>query len=267
MMDGLVCDPERPAPDQLIEQLVPSEYRRPLHRSLLRYAALLLAVAALVATWRLTPLHAYLDLPRVVALGRRLRGAPAAPLWVLCTYVAGALLFFPITLMLTATVLVFGPGLGFVYGLGGALAGALVTYGAGRLLGHGRVRWLAGPRLARVRAQLQRRGLAATATARVLPLGNFTAINMVAGAVPIRLRDFVAGNVLGLLPGLVGLTVFADRLRDTLHDPHPTRLLLFAGVVALLVVLLAALRRGLARHARASGPSDDGVGAPARPEA
>jgi phosphatidylserine/phosphatidylglycerophosphate/cardiolipin synthase-like enzyme/uncharacterized membrane protein YdjX (TVP38/TMEM64 family) len=269
MMDGLVCDPERPAPDKLIEQLVPTEYRRPFHRSLLRYAALLVAVAGVAATWRFTPLHAYLDLARVVALGQRLRGSAAAPLLVLGAYVGGALLFFPITLMLASTALVFGPRLGFVYGLGGALAGALVTYGAGRLLGRSRARWLEGPRLARVRRHLQRRGLAAVVTARVLPVGNFTVINMVAGAVPIRLRDYVLGNILGLLPGLVGLTIFADRLRATLTSPRPGKLLLLVAVVAVLCALLGGLRRALARHARrhgpASAPAADGADAAAPP--
>jgi phospholipase D1/2 len=246
-LDGLVCDPEQPAPDRLLAELVPSEYRRPMHRSLLRYAVLLLALFGIAAAWRFTPVRQLLDVERVVALGRTLRGNPAAPLLALAAYVAGALVLFPITLLLTATALVFDPLAAFIYCLVGALAGALLTYGIGRLLGRWNVRWLSSPRLARIREQLQRRGLIAIVTARILPVGNFSIINMVAGALSIRLRDFVLGNVIGLLPGIIALTLFAHRLGSTLRNPKPRNLVALAAIVVAIVAVVGALRRWL-RH-------------------
>ena len=37
-LDGLVCDPERPGPDKLLETFVPEGLRRPVHRSLAGWA-------------------------------------------------------------------------------------------------------------------------------------------------------------------------------------------------------------------------------------
>jgi phosphatidylserine/phosphatidylglycerophosphate/cardiolipin synthase-like enzyme/uncharacterized membrane protein YdjX (TVP38/TMEM64 family) len=253
ILDGLVCDPEQPAPQQIIEDFVPTELRRPVHRSLLGWGVLLLALVALVALWRLTPLRGLLDLERMTALGRALRDQRAAPLLVLATYLGGALVLFPITLLLAATALVFDPLRGFVYGMSGALSGAALTYGIGRLLGRFRASWLSGPRLERVRRQLQRRGILAIITARLLPVGNFSIINMVAGALGIRFRDFMLGNLIGLLPGIIGLTLFADRLGSTLRNPHPRNILMLAAILGAILGLLAWLRRHLARAARRSG--------------
>jgi phosphatidylserine/phosphatidylglycerophosphate/cardiolipin synthase-like enzyme/uncharacterized membrane protein YdjX (TVP38/TMEM64 family) len=259
-MDGLVCDPEQPAPDKLLADLVPHEYRRPMHRSLMGYALALLALLAIAAVWRFTPLRQYLEIERAAALGRRLRGHPAAPLLVLAGYLTGALVLFPITLLLTATALVFPPLAAFTYSLFGALAGAVTTYGIGRLLGRRNLRWLRGPRLTRVRDQLQRRGLMAIVTARLLPVGNFSIINMVAGALAIRLRDFLLGNLLGLLPGILALTLFANRLRSTLRDPMPRNLLVLAALAVAILAALAGLRRRLRRRAappRGTAPGTD----------
>jgi phosphatidylserine/phosphatidylglycerophosphate/cardiolipin synthase-like enzyme/uncharacterized membrane protein YdjX (TVP38/TMEM64 family) len=250
VLDGLVCDPERPAPDRLIDELVPAELRPPLRRSLLGWGVAAAAVVALVAVWRFSPLRTLLDLERTTALGEALRGQPAAPLLVLGGYLAGALVLFPITLMLAATALVFDPAHAFVYCMGGALAGATVTYWIGRLIGRYRRRWLEGPRLSRVREQLQRRGMLAIVAARLLPVGNFSIINMLAGTLGIKFRDYMLGNLVGLLPGVLALTLLAQRLGTTLRNPQPRNVVLLVAVVAAIAAAFAWLRRRLARATR-----------------
>jgi len=251
-LDGLVCDPERPAPDLLLDRFVAAEHRRPMHRSLLGWAAALLTVFAIAAAWRFTPLRQLLDIDKVVALGKDLRGHPAAPLLVLGGYLVGAVVLFPITPLLVATALVFGPLPGIAYSMVGALSGALLTYGIGRLVGSRRIgaSWLAGPRTTRIREHLRRRGLVAVITARMLPVGNFSLINLIAGALPIRLRDFMIGNVIGLLPGVLGLALFTGQLGRTLRNPSPRDLLVLCGIVIAASALVGALRRRLARARR-----------------
>lgn len=250
LLDGLVCDPERPAPDLLIDDMVPTELRRPVHRSLLGWALGLAAVCALAAVWRLTPLRALLSLDRMVAIGHALSDHPAAPLLVVASYLVGGLALFPITLLLTATALVFDPVHALVYGMAAALASAATTYGIGRLLGRFRAGWLSGPRVSRVRRQLQRRGVLAIVVARLLPVGNFSLINMVAGALGIRFRDFMLGNLLGLFPGILGLTLFADRLGRVLRNPAPHEIATFAVLAAAVMAALQWLRRRLLRAAQ-----------------
>jgi phospholipase D1/2 len=168
---------------------------------------------ALAALWRFTPLGSLLDPHALAAAGARLRASPAAPVLVIAAYVVGALVLFPITPLLVATALIFEPGRGLALGLAGALASATLTYGLGRLVGRRRPRWLEGPRFTRLRARLQRRGVLTMAAVRLVPAGNFTLSNVAAGALGIPLRHYLLGNLLGMLPSLLAVTLLADHLR------------------------------------------------------
>src|SRR5262249_59364545 len=114
---------------------------------------------------------------------------PAAPFAVLGAYLGGTLFFFPITPLLGATALVFPAPIAFVYCLVGALSASVTTYGIGRLVGRFRPRWLERPRIKRLGQQLRRRGIVAVIAARMLPVGNFSLINITAGALGVRFRD------------------------------------------------------------------------------
>src|SRR4051794_25078930 len=102
----------------------------PLARSglALRVTLTLAVFLGIGALWRLGPLGRYLDAQHLAALGGALRARPDAGALVLGTYLVGALLFFPMTLLLTATALVFEPLRALAFGLGGAMAAAIMTY-------------------------------------------------------------------------------------------------------------------------------------------
>ena len=244
-LDGLVCDPERPGPDQLIETIVPAEMRHPVRRSLTGWAIVLAAVLAIVAAWRLTPLASLLDVQRMTELGRALRHHPEAPAIALAAYLVGGLVLFPITLLLAGTALVFPAGTAVGLCLVGTLAGAAETYGIGRLLGRYRPRALEHPRFVRLERQLRRRGFITIIAARMLPVGNFSLINMTAGALRIPFRDYMLGNALGVLPGILGLTFLAQRLGTTIRQPRPVNFVLLFALAFALFMAGAWLRRRL----------------------
>jgi phospholipase D1/2 len=249
-LDGLACDPEKPAPDELLAMLVPEGLRRPVRRSLVGWGLALAALLAVVAAWRLTPLRALLSVERVTALGRSISGHPAAPFAVFGAYLGGTLVFFPITPLLGATALLFPAPAAFFYCMTGALSAAILTYGVGRLIGRFRPRWLERPRLKRISRQLQRRGIVAVIAARMLPVGNFSLINMTAGALGVRFRDYLIGNLVGLLPGVLALTVFADRIGATVRHPRPNNLIVLALVAGAIGAALWWLKRRIARRPR-----------------
>ena len=249
LFDGLLCDPERPAPDLLVDTFVPTGLRTPVHRSLRGWVALVVTLLVLAAVWRFTPLRGLLHIDRITALGRRLAAHPAAPVWVLGGYLVGGLILFPITVLLGATALVFNPLPAIAYCLTGTLASAAATYWIGRLFGHFRAGWLRGPRLTRFEQQLRKRGMLAIVAARLLPVGNFSVINMAAGAFGVGFGDYMLGNLIGILPGTLALTLFADRLGSTLRHPRGTNLVTLAAVALGLVAVLSWIRRRLARHA------------------
>jgi uncharacterized membrane protein YdjX (TVP38/TMEM64 family) len=196
-------------PEDPTAQMAPGISR--LH-AILGVLAALVVILALVALWRLTPLRTLLDVLPLAVAGRRIAASPAAPALVVLVYVAGTFVLCPITPLLVATALVFDPWRALGLGLAGALASAALGYVIGRLVARHRPRWLESARVQPLRARLRRRGVLAMAAARLVPAGNFTLANIVAGALGIPLRDYLLGNVLGLLPGLLALTVLARQL-------------------------------------------------------
>lgn len=172
-----------------------------------------LVVVVLVAVWRFTPLATLLDRRTLVELGRALAASRAAPALVVAVYVAAGLVLFPVTPLLAATALVFEPWRALGFGLAGALSSAAVGYAVGRLLSRHRPRWVEAPRFAPLRARLRGHGIATMAASRLVPVGNFTLANVVAAAIGIPFRAFIVGNALGLLPGLLALTLLSSRLR------------------------------------------------------
>ena len=90
---------------------------------------------------------------------------------------------------------------------------------------------------------LRKRGLLAVVTFRLLPIAPFTLVNLAAGASGIRFVDFLVGTLIGMLPGLVLLSIMGDRIIRILAEPS-------AGDIAILVLCVAALI-GLAVAAQA----------------
>ena len=249
VLDGLVCDPERPiSPEKLIEVFVPAGSRRRARHSLLDYVVLLAIILAVAAAWRFTPLGELMVVARLVEVGRSVRDSPFSFLLVMAIYLVGGFLFFPITLLIAGTALLFDPVRGLVFALVGSLTSACATYGVGHLAGRPMIeRMLRTPRMRRFRDELRRRSFAAIFGARLVPVGSFSLINLLAGALGVRFRSYFLGNVLGILPGILGVTLFANRLENTLEDPDMANIaalaLIFAAIVGVLFLIRRALRK------------------------
>jgi uncharacterized membrane protein YdjX (TVP38/TMEM64 family) len=150
------------------------------------------------------------------------------------------LVAFPVTILIAATGAAIGPWLGLAYGTAGALASALVTYAIGAKFGAGALRGLLGARLDRIRERLARQGVIAIAAIRLVPVAPFTLVNLAAGAAEIRLRDYVAGTLLGLAPGLVMLSTLGYQIVDVLTKPTVIgSSILLGAIVAWIAVSLA----------------------------
>lgn len=242
--EGEVVDPERPVrPDQLVAEFVPREAQASVLRRLAPAIVLLAGLLALAAVWRWTSLGERVDLDALAAMVATLRDAPVAPVAVLGAYVVAGLLVVPVTAMVAATVIVFGPWLGLLYAAGGALLSAASTYMLGRALGRDTMRRLAGPRLNRLSRRLGRRGLIAVVAVRLIPIAPFTIVNMVAGATHIGMRDFLLGTLLGMAPGILATAFFVDRVAAAVRDPGAGTFAVLAGLLVLAVAAAGALRR------------------------
>jgi uncharacterized membrane protein YdjX (TVP38/TMEM64 family) len=243
-----VVDPEKPMdPEELVHEFVPPAARRPTVGRVWRVAAALITLAALAAVWRWTPLRDWVALEALVNMAHTLDESAFAPLVVLVAYVVGGLLVVPVTALIIATGIVFGPLFGSLYALAGALLSAAVTFWIGKRIGRHAVRRLAGARLNRITRRLAKKGTMAIAIVRLLPIAPFSVVNAVAGASQIGLREFMLGTALGMLPGIVATVVFVDRVAAAVTDPGLDTALMLVGFAALIVAAAMFVHKRLAR--------------------
>ena len=245
--DQDVLDPERPIdPDTIVADLVPHERARSSVRvRVIGVALVIVLLAGAAVAWRYTPLREWLAPGRLIEIGASLRDGELAPLIAILAFVGAGLVLFPVSILVGVTAIVFGPLLGTVYALIGATLSGAMTFAIGRHLSKDTVRALAGRRLNDLSRRLGERGLLAIIFARVVPVGPFSVVNIVAGASHIRWRDFLLGTVIGLLPGVTVASIFVDRVAAAIQEPGAGTFAMLAAVGALLVALLWTIARKL----------------------
>jgi len=248
--DSRILDPEEPVElDRMIDQFVPEDEGGNGRPALLLAALALFLICGLAVAWRWTPLGQWLDLDAMIQRLAAMGDSPAVPLWVLLIYSVGSLVMFPITPIIVGTALLFDPFTGFVYAILGCLLSSSLNYGVGRTLGRETVRRVAGERLNRLSKRLAKRGLVTVLVVRIVPVAPYSVVNMVAGASHIGFRDFVVGTGLGMMPGVLTLTVFSTTIRSVLLDPGPLEILVLSVVALALIAFMLWLQKRLSRHA------------------
>jgi uncharacterized membrane protein YdjX (TVP38/TMEM64 family) len=248
-LEQLVVDPERPmAADAFINGLLPAELQRHVPRSMVGLGVLLVPLFLLTLAWHTPSLRSLLVVERVIALLEAVRESAAPVSYVVLGFVVLGFGLCPVTLLIALCVLAFGPLHGSIYALTGSVVSASVYYWLGRVLGHAPLDYMRGPRMSKLRADLRRHGFRATTAARLFPLGNFTAINLLAGALYVPFGPFFAGNLVGLLPGVLGAAVCVRRLTLLVHEPSFRHALVLALCVVAWSLSLWILGRVLSDH-------------------
>jgi phospholipase D1/2 len=188
-----------------------------LRRDVKKLLILGAAVVAIGLAWWLTPLREWLTPERLLASADAARGSPVAVALVPGAFVALSFAFVPIVVLRATIVLVFGPLLGPLLAILGVALAALAGHAIGQLAGARALERLGGPRVEKVRARLSRAGVLSIAAVRMVPLAPNMVVNAVAGAARVPRRAFVAGTVLGLMPGLILLVTASAPLEAVLR--------------------------------------------------
>jgi phospholipase D1/2 len=194
--------------------------------------------AAITLAWKLTPLGEVLKPDRLAAV----RNYPAAPVLFVAVFVIGGLMFAPVVAMIVAVAVLFPPGIATAISFVGVMLSAALLYGVGYRFG-GRLSSAFGPAIPRVQAALAKRGIPAIAIIRNLPIAPFSIVNVAAGTIRVRFRDYMLGTAIGMLPGIAVLSFFGGQLRKLWEDPSPSRLLLVVGAWSAWMALSLVLQR------------------------
>ena len=226
----------------------PSANKR--QRPILVAVAILVFLFAAAAAWKWTPLADQIDIRKITGWVFSLRNNPARPLIILAGYVVGSLLLVPVTALILATALIFGPLLGSVYSFAGCFLGAAVTYPVGHFLGRDLVQQIIGSKWKRVEQKIGQAGIIAVATVRLLPVAPFTIVNVISGAFRVPLRDYVIGTLLGMAPGIVLINLFAHQFESAARNPGVGSYTLLIALVAVSILGTLWLRRKLGNESR-----------------
>nr|WP_281502906.1 VTT domain-containing protein [Ancylobacter crimeensis] len=218
--------------------------------AVLKAVVLLCAILIVSYVWQMSPLG---NTDQIMNAIDAISDRPWAPLAVVALFLVAECVIFPVTLLIFATIAVFGGWQGFLFALMGALASAAVSYGVGRRLGSRPLRRVIGPRINRIRRALGRSGIVTMASVRLVPLAPFTFVNLVAGAIGLRFIDFIAGTALGLMPGLIVMSALGNQISALFHDPSLGGILALAGFVLLWVGLGVGLQLLITRYRTVDG--------------
>jgi phospholipase D1/2 len=238
MAEANPFDPERPIrPERFLDDFLPeAPPRHRLSREMLRSLAGIALVLLVAALWAFTPLAQAVTPDSLLSEVEEVRGGLWTPLWVLGGFLGASMLLVPVNLLIAVIAATFGAFSGLLYAYVGALLSATLGFYLGRALGRDLVRRLAGRRLNRISRRLARSGIPAVAVLRLLPIAPFTMVNLVAGAMHLRYRDFLLGTALGMSPGIVAMTVLGAGIERVLQRDWSG----MAMFVLLLVGLAAA---------------------------
>jgi len=170
---------------------------------------------------------------------------------VVGVFVVAELAFFPLLVLIAACGLIFGPWMGGLYALAGALASAVLPFLIGRRLGRQRLlRWGGAPakRMAKI---LSRKGVIAVFLARKIP-APYSMVNMLCGASGVALHEFLLGTALGMMTGVVLLMAVGANLGAILSHPQPRQVAFALGVLTATIVIVLLVQRVINRRTERS---------------
>ena len=213
-----------------------------------KLALVLVAVAALAAAWRYTPLAEFASRQRILEWARVARATRWAPFAVAAAYIPAAFIMFPRPLLSLLAIVAFGVWIGGATVAAGVLAAALSTYFLGRQLSRDAVRRLAGRKFERLSGLLREHAIVAVFAANMLPAPPFVVQGMMAGAIRMKLWKYTLGTLLSLTPGLLAVLVFGHQVAMALEDTSKVSYVAIGGVVVGLAVVIFFAGRWLARQ-------------------
>ena len=203
-------------------------------------------VAAFALIWHFTPLSRIASPQAIVDQVDAIARHWWAPLAFIAAYLLGGFVMFPVTVLGGAAAIIFPP----LKAVAITFTGILLSAALHHWIGAHFLRKRTSRRLGRVRERLDEvladQSIVAIAALRTVPIAPFVLVNLVAGCMGVRFRDFMPGTALGLAPSITVMCLFGQRVRAFWHHPTPAGVLLIVGVALVWMGVAFGLQRVLA---------------------
>ena len=179
----------------------------------------------------------------ILGLLREKTAHPLAPFLAVPAFVVGALLIAPATWMVALIALLFEPAVASIVSTLGAVAATAVTHYIGVYFADSIGARLPQKVIDRVQRMAAASDVWSLVGLRLIPIARFTVVNIAVGVSGVRLRPFLLGTAIAMVPGILILCFSIDRARAALRgepvfDPWIAVVIVLAGValVALRIV-------------------------------
>ncbi|GMR12482.1 MAG: TVP38/TMEM64 family protein [Gemmatimonadota bacterium] len=180
-----------------------------------------------------------------------------APVSFVVLYTVATALAMPGFILTLAGGAVFGWFWGTVLNAVAANLGATAAFFIARRLGRNGVERLAGARLKRFDDAICDYGFQCLLVLRLIPLVPFNALNFASGLTALRWPKYAIATAVGILPGTIVYTIFADAIIAGAREASREAFLmvLISGGLLVMLTFLPAIKRRLARTSGSATPS------------
>lgn len=153
---------------------------------------------------------------------------------VVLLYIVLTLMFIPLVVPITGSVVVFGLIKGSIYSLISLLIAGSIYYLAGRIAAKNKtIDNIPYSNIRNTLKVLKKHSIIAVIMTRFLPSGPFVMVNFFTGAVKIPYKNFILGSFIGLLPGLVSFITLGHSVKNLIEETN-----LKNGMFSLLVIII-----------------------------
>lgn len=228
-------------------------------RPYLKLLALIVIIGVALGIYYLTPVRAQFSPTNALVILQGVRESMWAPVVFVAAYTAATAVALPGSLLTIAGGAMFGFWWGVLFNSLGANLGANAAFGLARFLGREGIERIAGKRLRGLDKATVHHGFLGLLILRLVPLVPFNALNVGSGLSALRWRHYALATVVGILPGTLVYTFFADALvqgSTSAGQEARTRLWIAAGLfLALALVPVLARHLGWKPGAQSSNKS------------
>ena len=141
----------------------------------------------------------------------------------------------PQWMLITGTVLAFGPWEGSVLAWCGSLAAAVLGFWIGHLMGAERLQKLDANLIRKLSAAVRKNGFMTSLVVRLVPTGPAILVNLAAGVSRMKFRHFLAGTSIGIIPKIIVVALISQGLISGLSGS--VMAVFFAGLAGVAILL------------------------------
>ncbi|MBB71855.1 MAG: TVP38/TMEM64 family protein [Legionellales bacterium] len=152
-------------------------------------------------------------------------------------YALATVLFLPGSALTITGGLVFGPLLGTVYNLTGAMIGATIAFFIARYVASDWVAAKTGGRLGQLLKGVEDEGWKFVAIVRLVPLIPFNLLNYALGLTKINPLAYIIASIIFMLPGAFAYTYLGSLGETVIHGEAQTIVTRVSIAIGLLIIL------------------------------